>query len=122
MKKLLLILISLSSLAAPTGFAQSAVQEEVALAFGGIDFVQNVSVYPNPSSNGTFNVSFTAADNGSDIVIRVYNLIGREVFSDDVRAGQDFRGSISIGELPRGVYMLEITNGQQKVTRRLSYI
>ena len=55
-------------------------------------------------------------------MVRVYNLLGREVYSDDVHAGQDFRGTISIGEMPRGVYMLEITNGQQKLTRRLSYI
>jgi len=126
MKTLLLSLLSLTLLLSSVYAQSNAFSDatpDVALAVaGGGDFVTNVSVYPNPSSTGNFTVAFIAAENTGRITVRVYSLIGREVFYDEARAGEEYRTAVSIGDLPKGIYMLEITNGAQKQVRRISFI
>lgn len=93
-----------------------------ASADAGNDFITDLKVYPNPSTSGNFNLYFTNLSRESSINVKVYNLIGKEVYSERIPAGQDYEGSVRLSELPRGVYILEISNGAQKQTKRLSFI
>lgn len=119
MKTLLLfffaLLLSLQSIAQQS--------QDMQLAFvGGGEFISNLSVYPNPSSNGVFTVSF-ASEGSSNISVRVYSLIGREVFHDQINAADGaYREAVNVSGLPKGIYILEVSNGEQKQTRRLSFI
>jgi hypothetical protein len=88
----------------------------------GNDFITDLKVYPNPSTNGYFNINFTNLSRESAINIKIYNLIGKEVYSERIPSGQDYDSTIRLNELPRGVYILEISNGGQKQTKRLSFI
>lgn len=85
--------------------------------------IYSLSVYPNPSTSGDFKVEFQT-NHQERLSIKVYNLIGREVYRTQILP--DFgRGEavISLRQLPKGVYMLEISrNDQERVTRRLSYM
>ena len=87
------------------------------------NFPAEISVYPNPSTTGDFSVELREATPGTLITIKVYNLIGHEVFSRQVvvRTGLH-REVISLHNAPKGVYMLELIQGQEKLSRRLSYI
>jgi hypothetical protein len=89
----------------------------------GGDFIAQLAVYPNPSTTGDFTVEFSSLNPHQDIYIRVYSLIGKEVFSKTIPAANGFyEEQFSVQQMPRGVYFLEISNGEQKQTRRLSYI
>jgi hypothetical protein len=82
-----------------------------------------VQVYPNPSSNGRFSLELAQIPQGEQMEIRVFNLIGNEVYMRGVAAGASVhQQQLDLSALPKGVYMLEIRQGSQKQTRRLSYI
>lgn len=88
----------------------------------GKELVSEFKVFPNPSTNGNFNVEFSLESN-SNLNIKVYNLIGKEVFADRVGAdSRTYSNVIHLGNLPKGVYILEVSNGNQKQTKRISYI
>ncbi|RMG73560.1 MAG: T9SS C-terminal target domain-containing protein [Bacteroidetes bacterium] len=86
-------------------------------------FPVSVSVYPNPSTTGAFALEMRDAVPGTLVTIKVYNLIGNEVFSRQVvvRTGVH-KEVISLQDAPKGVYMLELIQGQEKISRRLSYV
>lgn len=83
----------------------------------------SVLVFPNPSVNGVFSLELRTHAETGIVRVRVYDLIGNELWSEryDLRTGIE-QGRISIENHPKGVYLLEITNGDRKQTLRLSYI
>ncbi len=84
--------------------------------------ITNVSVYPNPSHTGDFSVKFLINSPQDRLQIKVYNLIGREVYSNQAKASQgQFKTSFSLQSLPKGFYMLEVTIGDKRITRRLAF-
>jgi hypothetical protein len=88
----------------------------------GKELVTEFKVYPNPSSNGNFTVEFSL-ETSANLNIKVYNLIGKEVFADRIDGdNRAYSNTIRLGNLPKGVYILEVSNGGQKQTKRLSYI
>ncbi|MEZ4688181.1 MAG: T9SS type A sorting domain-containing protein [Bacteroidia bacterium] len=86
-------------------------------------FVVELRVWPNPSPNGQFQASFELVDNSQPVRVRVYSLIGRMVYDKELKA-QDGRIDIdfSVQDYPRGIYMLEISRGKERITRRLSFL
>lgn len=69
-----------------------------------------LSIYPNPSSNGEFNLS-----SESNIVsIEVYSAIGQKVFSQENNSGIQ---AINIGKNP-GVYLVNLKTASGVVTSR----
>ncbi len=80
------------------------------------------SVYPNPSSD-KFNIAFELADE-SAVQIKVYDVYGREV-------AQLLNGSLEAGDHeilwtpeaanPKGVYIIEITSGNNAMTKKVLY-
>lgn len=116
-----LLILSLSLFLALSSFGQQS-KEILWASAGNGEVITNLSVYPNPSSNGVFSVSFNTEGSGS-ISVRVYSLIGREVFHDQINAADGvYRESINVSSLPKGIYILEVSSGDQKQTRRLSFI
>jgi hypothetical protein len=116
MKKIFtLILIFTLSLGAITASSSFPV-------FSPSDFLIGLSVYPNPSTTGDFSVKFQAVSQQEVIKIKVYNLIGREVHREVVSPSiNESKITFSLRNFQKGVYMLEISQGNQRITRRLSY-
>jgi len=75
----------------------------------GIDENQNelagVNVYPNPSSNGIFNVDYLKANN-----IKVINLQGVVVSNEDLEIKSGTK-SVNLSEMSNGVYFIQVTDG-----------
>ena len=87
------------------------------------DFVQELNVFPNPSTDGIISLRFLASEKQDVITIKVYNLIGKEVYTHQLQSHEgEFQETISLSSSPKGVYILEVSNGDQKQIRRLSYI
>ena len=91
---------------------------EAALSNGGSDIAVNeVTVYPNPSS-GVFNVEINSL-NSSDVEISIYDLLGRAVFERNFDNSLNFNEAIDLSNAKSGVYMMTVTVGNQKVTKRI---
>jgi hypothetical protein len=86
-------------------------------------FVLDLRVWPNPSPNGQFQASFELIDSSQPVRVRVYSLIGRMVYDKELKT---YDGKIdvdfSVQDYPRGIYMLEISRGKERITRRLSFL
>ena len=64
-----------------------------------------ITVYPNPSANGVFKISFPSAEEQYRLV--VYSTDGRQVYAaESITGGNPYR--LNISGLPRGAYVLAI--------------
>jgi len=85
----------------------------------GIDdnIIENLSIYPNPN-NGEFNIGFNSRS-GEDITIEVYDIRGRAIFTRSYNSVSRFEEAIKLNEAQSGVYLLSISDGPQKVTKKI---
>jgi hypothetical protein len=75
---------------------------------------------PNPSSNGRFKVQFKVLEK-KDLTIRVFNLEGKEVFNRYFeRFGGMFSETIDLSGQKEGIYLLEITQGNKRLTKKIA--
>jgi Zn-dependent metalloprotease len=77
--------------------------------------VQNIKVYPNPST-GTFVIE-AGAKVGTIKSLIIYNTTGGAVYRTDLGAGQK-KVIVDLGSMPNGTYFLDV-NGTKKNTRRI---
>lgn len=79
--------------------------------------LDNLSVYPNPN-NGTFNIGFNPKS-GEDVSIQVYDIRGRIIYSKAFNTVSRFEEAIRLNNAQSGVYLLNISDGSQKVTKKI---
>ncbi|WP_418512978.1 reprolysin-like metallopeptidase [Corallibacter sp.] len=75
------------------------------------------SVFPNPN-NGSFNVKMKSISSDK-IDIEVYDIRGRRVFDNVYNASPDFNETIDLGDVQSGMYLLNMSDGQKTVTKKL---
>lgn len=129
MKKigLILLIVCLATLSLP---AQKMMSFVAASSFGGgspttTAHVYDMKVFPNPTSTGKVTISFNISNHNGNITVKMYNLIGREVFVEQVSGSEtEYAREIQLNEfqLPKGVYILEVSDGTQKQTKRVSFM
>lgn len=79
--------------------------------------IDNLSIYPNPS-NGSFNVSFNPRS-GENSSIMVFDIRGRNIFSKRYDNLDRFDEVINLNNAQSGVYLLSISDGPQKVIKKI---
>ena len=88
---------------------------------GGLSVVENnlesLSIYPNPN-NGEFNIGFNPKS-GEDITIGVYDIRGRSIYNKVYTSVSRFEEVIQLNNAQSGVYLLTISDGAQKVTKKI---
>lgn len=78
----------------------------------------NMSIYPNPS-NGQFIVEFANSGN-RELFVRIYNVVGQVVYTHRVDPADSFvKKEINLQNEARGVYMLQITGQDTRITKKL---
>lgn len=77
----------------------------------------NLSIYPNPN-NGEFNIGFNP-QSGEAITINVYDMRGRSIYSNIYSSVSRFEEVIELNNAQSGMYMLTISDGSQKVTKKI---
>jgi subtilisin-like proprotein convertase family protein len=77
----------------------------------------NFVVYPNPN-NGTFTINFDA-DTTNPVEVKVFDLRGREVYSNNYINQSLFNETINLDAIQSAVYLLKVKNGNQSVTKKL---
>ncbi|HET8839511.1 MAG TPA: T9SS type A sorting domain-containing protein [Flavobacteriaceae bacterium] len=75
------------------------------------NFMNNLSIYPNPVSNGIVNIE--TALKGS-IEVEIFNLLGKQVISTEIT-----NGSVNISALQSGVYLMKIIQNGNSATKKL---
>ncbi len=81
------------------------------------DLENSLSIYPNPN-NGEFNINFNASSN--DVNVEVFDVRGRSVFKRMFDNGPgEFDETINLGSVNSGVYLLNINDGGNTVTKKI---
>lgn len=93
----------------------STVTEPV-LSTNSFELNNSLSIYPNPN-NGEFTVKFSGAKD--DVTLEVYDVSGRSVLSKAYNANGDFNQTINLGNVQSGLYLLNINNGGQTITKKI---
>ena len=75
------------------------------------EFKQSLNIYPNPTSG----ILFVSQENEYLTQIKVYTILGKEVYSNDLLNSL----KIDLSSKSNGVYFIEFSNGKQKITERL---
>lgn len=76
------------------------------------------AVFPNPATQGTVNVMIQTVEN-SEISLSVYNLLGERLSNQQIQVNGDFTATISTSELSAGMYVVEINDGKNKMSKKL---
>jgi len=92
-----------------TGVSSISIEENLA---------SNVSVYPNPS-NGAVKVNFGELSNGT-YNVRLLNIVGQDVFSQDVEVTAGTVESFNFENLDKGVYLMNISGNGLNTVRKVT--
>lgn len=79
--------------------------------------LDNLSVYPNPN-NGTFTIGFNSRL-GEDISIEVFDIRGRAIYTKTFNSTNRFNEVIQLSSAQSGVYLLNISDGSYKTTKKI---
>ncbi|WP_179021391.1 zinc-dependent metalloprotease [Winogradskyella forsetii] len=79
--------------------------------------LDKLSIYPNPN-NGEFNIAFNPRS-GEEITIGVYDIRGRSIYNKVYSSASRFEEVIQLNNAQSGVYMLTISDGAEKVTKKI---
>jgi hypothetical protein len=78
----------------------------------------NISIMPNPS-NGVFSVIFTLPQMQESLTMNIYNAFGQLISSETLGYVSNSAFDIDLSSKPDGIYFTEITNGSEKVVKKL---
>ena len=81
--------------------------EEVSLSNEEFDFATEIAMYPNPAST-TINVNAQLLVDQA-FTVNIYNVLGKNVISEESPANEYGSLQINVAKLPRGVYVLTAT-------------
>ena len=72
-----------------------------------------VTIYPNPN-NGIFTVNIGGKENNSSLVIM--DVVGKTIYQESTTAK---KAIITLDNIENGIYFIQITNGNQTITKRI---
>ena len=86
----------------------------------GNDVLNNTefSVYPNPN-NGEFTIKMKNTVFKEDVEIYVYDIRGRKVFYQSFKNSNNFIQQIRLNDVESGMYILNVTDGENTKTKKL---
>lgn len=82
-----------------------------------VDFetAESFQLYPNPSTNGQFNIRAQGFSAG-DVNLKIYNLVGQQVYAKTHQTSSDI---VVNSELKTGVYIVELSQADKRFTKKL---
>lgn len=67
----------------------------------------SIELFPNPASS-TISIAFSYPNGGTIREVSVFNSIGEKVLSENFSSSKKFSSKLFVGNLPTGVYFLEL--------------
>ena len=80
--------------------------------------LQAVTVFPNPSTTGTFDLEIHGANAQGALGVQVINTLGQIVYTGTAR--DNFTTPLNLAGLAPGLYHLQVRNGDETMTRQLA--
>ncbi len=77
----------------------------------------NVSIVPNPAAN-VAKLTYAAVESGAT-TLKITNVIGQQVYTQDLGNQQSGTVTIPVAELASGIYMVTLKCGDEMITKRL---
>ena len=79
-----------------------------------------VTVFPNPSTTGTFDLEIHGAQAKGSLNILVTNALGQQVYVGTAR--DNYTNRLNLSNLAAGLYHLQVRNGDETMTRQLAIV
>lgn len=80
--------------------------------------LSNFNIYPNPN-NGEFTIKLNS-NSGNDIAVDVFDIRGRKIFNNSYsRNNSDFSQSIKLNSVEAGMYLVTVSDGAKKITKKI---
>ncbi|MCB0437000.1 MAG: T9SS type A sorting domain-containing protein, partial [Mangrovimonas sp.] len=71
-------------------------------------------------NNGEFTIKFKTISGQDQIGVQVSDIRGRTVFNNMyVVNGTEFNQTINLGQLQSGMYLVNVNDGQRKITKKI---
>lgn len=104
-----ILLFSFMFLISSKGFSQNNVNDGLRVSQN----IEDLSIYPNPVTNGKIFIYITSKRNLTKKV-DFFNVLGKQIFSTVITSKE-----LNISRLSKGVYILKITENDISETRKL---
>jgi hypothetical protein len=82
--------------------------------------LQAVTVFPNPSATGLFDLEIHGAQAKGNLAVRVTNALGQQVYTSVAR--DNYTNRLNLSGLAPGLYHLQVRNGDETMTRQLAIV
>jgi hypothetical protein len=79
-----------------------------------------VSVFPNPSNTGSFNLEIHGANAKQAMTVEVTNMLGQRVYTGTAK--DNFRNTVDLSTLASGIYNLKVLNGDEYTQQQISIV
>ena len=79
-----------------------------------------VSVFPNPSATGVFDLEIHGANAPARLGVEVINTLGQRVYTGSAR--DNYTNRLDLSSLAPGIYYLQVRNGDERLTSQLSIV
>jgi hypothetical protein len=113
--------LSVGTSGANSGFGRLMMEANLSVALATSKELQRaVTVYPNPSESGIFNLAVQAANAASGLGVEVTNQLGQRVYTGTARDNNTTK--LDLSNLAPGIYHLQVRNGQEYTSSQLSIV
>jgi hypothetical protein len=79
-----------------------------------------ISVFPNPSTTGLFDLEIHGANAKGRLGVLVTNTLGQQVYTGLAR--DNYSNKLDLSNLAPGIYYLQVRNGDEQMTSRISIV
>jgi hypothetical protein len=79
---------------------------------------ENITIYPNPVTDGWLTVGLTAADKNNKVDVSVSDLSGRIVYKSSFTSN-GISERLNLGSVNQGVYVIRITGANTKFSSKV---
>lgn len=94
--------------------------DQTVTGVGELGNITSLGLFPNPSTDGRFNISFEAAQNVRSVAITVTDAVGRQVYQQQYsNTGKRFFKEVDMSGAADGNYFVKVLADGEVVTRRV---
>jgi hypothetical protein len=97
-----------------------SITTSVVTATSSAALLRAVTVFPNPSATGLFDLEIHGAQSKAGLAVRVTNTLGQLVYTGAAR--DNYTNRLDLSGLAPGIYHLQVRNGDETMTRQLAIV
>lgn len=113
--------VSVNTNGTNSGFGRLMMEANLSVALATSKELQRaVTIYPNPSESGIFNLAIQNANAAKGLGVEVTNQLGQRVYTGSAR--DNYNTKIDLSNLAAGLYHLQVRNGEEYTSSQISIV